>query len=675
MKKSTEKLLILGVDGMDPRLSKKYMDEGYMPNLKRLVEMGAAREDLHMIGGHPTVTPPMWTTLATGACPAVHGIDEYYRHDPAYPEKMFYNFASTECKAEQLWNVAAESGIKTLVWHWPGGSWPPSSENPNLSVVDGTQPAGPNLGLAEVDSEKVMVASVNTPETKYATKVASDGKVECFMPGMELEEKNTAEDASIFEKIHMPEVAGVAVFEEEVTHSFSNTPFDIVYSPIKDATGWENAPEGAKECTLLNAKGMLRRPILILQNEQGAYDHIAIYKSKKSAEPIVVIHEDEYVSDFIDEAYRKDEKIPANRNARLLEIAPDGTKVRLWVSAAMDFSNDTLWHPKALLKDIIENVGYPQPTSTAAGNEVCLLSGCVGRTWQAQGEWQSKSLKFLARERGYKMIFSHFHNVDLQGHLILDNLRSGTEYISAETYRELFRDVYVQTDNYIGDMMELMDEGWTIILVSDHGQTVSEHGRHNFFAGATPINAFYFKQMGFITLFKDENGNDTHEIDWSKTVAYPQRSNSIFINLKGREPNGIVDPKDKFEMEEKIMTAMYQLTDKETGHRIFSIVLRNKDAINLGVGGEGAGDIIYYLTEGHTGQHGDSLSTTNGILDTSVSSIFVAAGPGIKKNFVTDRYVHHIDVAPTAALLMGLEMPAQCEGAPVYQILENKLFD
>ena len=52
-----------------------------------------------------------------------------------------------------------------------------------------------------------------------------------------------------------------------------------------------------------------------------------------------------------------------------------------------------------------------------------------------------------------------------------------------------------------------------------------------------------------------------------------------------------------------------------------------------------------------------------------------AAGPGIKKNFVTDRYVHHIDVAPTAALLMGLEMPAQCEGAPVYQILENKLFD
>jgi len=145
--------------------------------------------------------------------------------------------------------------------------------------------------------------------------------------------------------------------------------------------------------------------------------------------------------------------------------------------------------------------------------------------------------------------------------------------------------------------------------------------------------------------------------------------------LKGREPNGIVDPADKFELEERIMTDMYQMKDAKTGHRIFSIVLRNQDAINLGVGGEGAGDIIYYLAEGYTGQHGDSLSTTLGVCDTSVSSIFVAAGPGIKQGYTTDRYVRHNDVAPTAALLMGLEMPAQCEGAPVYQILANKLFD
>jgi len=48
----------------------------------------------------------------------------------------------------------------------------------------------------------------------------------------------------------------------------------------------------------------------------------------------------------------------------------------------------------------------------------------------------------------------------------------------------------------------------------------------------------------------------------------------------------------------------------------------------------------------------------------------MAAGPGIKENFLTDRIVKHMDVAPTAAVLLGVRMPAQCEGAPIYQILK-----
>lgn len=38
-----------------------------MPNIKKFLERGAAQYDYEMIGGQPTVTPPMWTTLATGA--------------------------------------------------------------------------------------------------------------------------------------------------------------------------------------------------------------------------------------------------------------------------------------------------------------------------------------------------------------------------------------------------------------------------------------------------------------------------------------------------------------------------------------------------------------------------------------------------------------------------------
>lgn len=64
-----KKVLILGVDGMDPSLTKKYMEAGLMPNTRQFVERGACREDLVLLGGVPTITPPMWTTLATGATP------------------------------------------------------------------------------------------------------------------------------------------------------------------------------------------------------------------------------------------------------------------------------------------------------------------------------------------------------------------------------------------------------------------------------------------------------------------------------------------------------------------------------------------------------------------------------------------------------------------------------
>ena len=56
---SSSKVFVIGLDGMDPSLTKKYMDQGKMPNVKKLVEAGACREDLVMLGGHPTVTPPL----------------------------------------------------------------------------------------------------------------------------------------------------------------------------------------------------------------------------------------------------------------------------------------------------------------------------------------------------------------------------------------------------------------------------------------------------------------------------------------------------------------------------------------------------------------------------------------------------------------------------------------
>ena len=64
-----KKVLVLGIDGMDSRITKKFLDEGKLPNIKKYLERGAARTGLDMLGAIPTITPPCWTTLATGAYP------------------------------------------------------------------------------------------------------------------------------------------------------------------------------------------------------------------------------------------------------------------------------------------------------------------------------------------------------------------------------------------------------------------------------------------------------------------------------------------------------------------------------------------------------------------------------------------------------------------------------
>ena len=121
------------------------------------------------------------------------------------------------------------------------------------------------------------------------------------------------------------------------------------------------------------------------------------------------------------------------------------------------------------------------------------------------------------------------------------------------------------------------------------------------------------------------------------------------------------------------MTDLYSYKSPQTGKRVIACALRKKDAVLLGVGGPGAGDICFWTAEGYNNAHTDSLSTTYGELSTSVSPIFIAAGKGIKKGHYITRYVREVDVAPTAAILGGVRIPRDCEGAPVYQIFEREL--
>ena len=667
----SKKVFVIGLDGMDPSLTKKFMDQGKMPNVKKIVEAGSARNDLAMLGGMPTITPPMWTTLATGAHPGTHGITCFWNQDPENLDAIVYNLDSRMCKAEQLWNIAAESGLKTLVWHWPGSSWPPSSDHENLYVVDGAQPAAIQMSTASVDFEKFVVASQDFKEVLYRPKFINKTGAGCVIDELE-EEDDQALAKGRLERHKAAGFTNIELSHEHGEVGLDSPPFDVINSPIKEATGWTNAPAGALEFTIVTSGGLTRRPALILKNEQGEYDKVAVYLSKKESEPIAIMSEGQLLVNALDKVTAHDTVLDCTRSFKPLEIAKDGSLVRMWVGTAYDIHNDSKWHPTKFYQDVIGNVGYVPGFTQLGGKNFEFCQKLLQPVWRNYMTWQADALNYAIEQQGMEVIFSHLHLIDAQGHIFWHYAKDASKTdATAQDYQTLIEKCYQDADEYIGHFVHLLEKQWTLMIVSDHGLLCRED-LPPLIGDPGGVSVRIMEELGFTAIKRDENGHELREIDWEKTKAVAIRSTHIWINLKGRDKHGIVDPADKYALEDEIIDALYAYRDPRTNSRIVSLALRNSDAVFLGMNGPECGDIVFFLKEGNNRTHGDSLSTAHCYFDTSASPIFIAAGQGIKAGYTTDRVIRQVDVTPTIASLLELRMPAQCEGAPVYQILNNQ---
>ncbi|MBQ2837681.1 MAG: alkaline phosphatase family protein [Peptococcaceae bacterium] len=684
----TNKVIVLGIDGMDPRFTKAMVDEGKMPNTKKLIEMGSAREDLMLLGGMPTITPPMWATLATGTYPMTHGIVDYAIPIPGEPDMRMEAFLSPFCKAEQLWNVTAEAGKKTLVFHWPGGAWPPSSDSENLYVVDGTSPGAMGNTTHKRDEERVIIATTKTTTGGCMPYGATDSHVDGEFsekrppklhfaqaqpndPRVEEYQQKFREMGTIFQDYDPAKLSirnGVFWDDYNMFH-LADWPTFLSMSPISEPEGWANAPADAKEFAIYYGWGKTVRPALILKND-GKYNQVAIYASKDAVEPLCVLDEDVYTPNCPDTIVKNKVECNIVRNMRLLEIAEDGTYVRMWASNASDVDNSDCWYPRWIFDKVKAAAGPPSASSMSACQDYDMIIKCSGEQWNQCAQWQADAMIYMMENEGVEVVFSHFHGPDLSGHAYMKYLKNrDTSQHDESVIREWHANTYRWTDDYIGRFLPMIDKGWTVLLVSDHALICPE-AEPNYICDNSGVNVGVMKELGFTVLKKDENGNEINEIDWSKTVAVQSATNTIHLNLKGRDRWGIVDPADKYEVEEQIITALYGYRDKKTGKRIVALALHEKDAVLLGMAG---GDIMMMIHEDYNFDHGESMSTAQGHNDTSVSPIFVAAGPGVKQNYKVKGFIREVDVAPTAAVLLGVDIPADCEGAPAYQIFTERV--
>lgn len=147
------KVLVIGLDGASWDCLAPLLDEGYMPNLRSLIERGSSGVLRSVV---PPVTAPAWASFQTGKFPSKHGIVDFFTY---VPWSYRYEFSTSEqIRAKTLWRLLSEAGKKVIVVNVPL-TYPPEQVNgvliPGFDTPDTSGRAVHPEGLMEILQEKM----------------------------------------------------------------------------------------------------------------------------------------------------------------------------------------------------------------------------------------------------------------------------------------------------------------------------------------------------------------------------------------------------------------------------------------------------------------------------------------------------------------------------------------
>ena len=111
----SERFLVVAVDGLEWTVLETLFAQGQLPNLKRLVDGGYSS----YLETAFDASPVIWTTIATGVHPEVHGITDFVVPGPDGDRPV----DSTTRRVPALWNMASEHGVATGFYGW-WATWP-----------------------------------------------------------------------------------------------------------------------------------------------------------------------------------------------------------------------------------------------------------------------------------------------------------------------------------------------------------------------------------------------------------------------------------------------------------------------------------------------------------------------------------------------------------------------
>lgn len=237
------------------------------------------------------------------------------------------------------------------------------------------------------------------------------------------------------------------------------------------------------------------------------------------------------------------------------------------------------------------------------------------------------------------------------------------KYVPDNPFENAVLDYYKRLDAHIGRLLEIVPKDTIIVVVSDHGAKGMR--------GAFCINEWLIQEGYLVLKEKPQKITDLDEaaVDWGRTKAWGWGGYyaRVFFNVKGREPQGIIDERDFEREKNELKRRLLDIRDPN-GRRMDTHVYTAKELYPVSIGDKpdlmvyfddlfwrSAGTLGHnelYLPENDTGPD-DAVHARDGIIilyDPSLSRI----------GRVSDLSI--LDVAPTFLTRMGLPIPRSMEG-------------
>ena len=275
------------------------------------------------------------------------------------------------------------------------------------------------------------------------------------------------------------------------------------------------------------------------------------------------------------------------------------------------------------------------------------------------------TMKYLIKNKQWDLFWGFIGPSDRLNHKFwryMDPLHR--RYDSSSEFKNALKDYYKYFDKGLGEVLELLDKDTKVIVLSDHGIT-RMHNRINLTDWLIQNSYMLLKEpIKKRTEFKPEM------VDWKRTKVFAigAYEAQIFINLNGREPEGIVDIKDYdsllLELEEK-----FKKISGDDGSNLDTKFFKKKDYFK-GKYEDIAPDMIVYFDNLHYGCNNSlignetlyGLETAKGADDAchSLKGIFVMDNKKSKKGNIGE--IDNLDITPTVLKMLDIPIPQDLKG-------------